>query len=479
MGGLSKILQLLKDLPAESQEELRGGPLPEIKKEFNLTDLGNAERLAFYYGDKMRYCHPWQRWLAWDGKRWAIDNTAAVSRMARDVIKGMYMEAANTNDDEKRRAMVTHARRSESSGKIKSMLELAAILEGIPILPDQLDTNLFLLNCLNGTVDLRTMELMPHQPDNLITKLLPVNFDLKAQAPTWDKFIKTIMAGKEDLMLFLQKAIGYALTGDTREQCMFIFHGAGSNGKSTFLETIAAMMGDDYAQQTPVSTLMIRKNDNSIPNDIARLRGARFVSAVEAEEGQRLAESLVKQMTGGDRLTARFMRSEFFEFKPEFKLFLATNHRPTIKGTDQAIWRRIRLIPFEVTIPAEKQDKNLSKTLMKELSGILNWALTGLVLWVAQGLKPPAEVKAATDKYRADMDLLTDFINENCILMPVAKVSARDLYNRYFKWCESNGERSISQRKLGERLAERGFAKFQGSGGFYYWEGIGLVDQVE
>lgn len=477
----AKVVDLLRGLPPDKRAELIGGhPLDEaeITTSFKHTDMGNAERMVYYYGDCLKYCHPWDKWLVWDEKRLKLDDTAAAARMARDTVKKMYEEASKIEDDDKRLAMATHARRSDSSGKIKAMLELAAIMEGVPVLPDQLDADPFLFNCLNGTLNLKTLELRPHRQTDLLTKLAPVAFDMNAKAPTWHEFLHTIMDGNRDLMTFLQKAVGYSLTGDTREQVLFILYGSGENGKSTFMETIAALLGDGYSLQMPMSTLMIRRNEN-IPNDLARLKGARFVSSVEAEEGQRLAESLVKQMTGGDRLVARFLRAEFFEFKPEFKLWLATNHKPQIRGTDHAIWRRIRLIPFEVKIPKEKQDKSLSKKLLAELPGVLAWALEGMALWIAEGLDPPAEVEKATADYRAEMDILSDFIDSCCIVNKIAKISAKNIYKAYLKWCEENGEKPLSQRTFGMRLTERGFAKFQGTGGYYFWDGIGLVDQVE
>lgn len=307
-GTKEKLLQLVAE-----------APLWERKKEnpgiFHLTDLGNAQRLVYRYGRDIRYCHPWNKWLTWTGTHWAIDDTAAVVRFAKDTVRQIYIEASEEEDERARKAIAEHAKRSEAKTRITNMISLAASEPGIPILPDQLDRNPWLLNVANGTIDLKTAQLKPHKREDLITKIAPVNYDPSAKCPTWLSFLDRIMNGKQELIKFLQRAIGYALTGDTSEQVIFIFHGSGANGKSTFLETISAMLGDGYAQQTPTSTLMVRRNE-TIPNDIARLKGARFVTAVEAEAGQRLAESLVKQMSGQDKLVARFMRGEFFEFRP-------------------------------------------------------------------------------------------------------------------------------------------------------------------
>lgn len=221
---------------------------------------------------------------------------------------------------------------------------------------------------------------------------------------------------------------------------------------------------------------MVRKNDG-IPNDIARLKGARFVSAVEAEKGQRLAESLVKQLTGGDRITARFMRAEFFEFTPEFKLFFATNHKPTVEGTDHAIWRRIRLIPFKVTIPEAEKDFQLPNKLKTELPGILQWAVSGCLAWQKTGLGAPDEIKDATEGYRSEMDVLSYFIDDVCVLSESSKVSAKSLYEAYSSWCYRNGERPLTKRDFSSRLTERGYTSAKGTGGYYFWKGIGIVDE--
>ena len=444
-------------------------------KSFNLTDLGNGERLVAWYGQDIRFLPAWNKWLIWDGKRWSQDGEGRIMRKARDTVRRMYSEAAGIEDDFLRKQEIKHAIKSEANRQLKSMVEVASILEEIPITPDHLDQDPWLLNCLNGTIDLKKGKLMIQDREQLITKLATVEFDPTAKAPTWLAFLEKIMAGNQNLIRFLQKAVGYSLTGSTREQVMLILHGAGANGKSTFLEAIACMMGNEYTQQTPTSTLMAKKGEGGIPNDIARLKGARFVSAVEAEEGQRLAESLVKQMTGGDRLTARFMRSEFFEFKPEFKLWLGTNHKPQIRGTDAAIWRRIRLIPFIVTIPPEDRDLDLPTKLRNELAGILAWAVEGCLLWQKEGLGMPVEVMAATDIYRTEMDAIGAFIEDACTIHADAKESVGDLYREYTAWAEENGERALNKRQLSQRLGERGFVNVRGTGGWYFWQGFCLT----
>ena len=440
---------------------------------FNLTDLGNGQRLAALHGRNLKFCYPWEKWLAWDGRRYRIDDTGEVDRRAKAAVQSIYGEAAAAQDKKQREALANHALKSESEGKRKAMIASARSEPDIPILPEHLDRDPWLLNVLNGSLDLRTGELRPHNRLDLITKLAQVVYDAKAECPTWWKFLERIFAKNFDLILFLQKAVGYALTGITWEQCLFFLYGLGANGKSTLLEIIQTLLGD-YATRTSTETFLAKKG-NSIPNDIAALRGARFVAAVEVESGRRLAEVLVKEMTGGDRISARFIRAEWFEFKPEFKIFFAANHKPVIRGTDWAIWRRIHLIPFKVQIPKLEQDKELPANLKKELPGILNWAIEGCLQWQHEGMTPPQAVQEATREYREEMDIVGDFLAECCIVDPGASVAARDIYGAYTTWATDNGEkRPLSQRAFGMSLTERGFERKAGTGNISMWWGIRL-----
>ena len=286
---------------------------------------------------------------------------------------------------------------------------------------------------------------------------MPIDFDPDAECPIFLAFLERVMAGNCALIAFLQRAVGYSLTGLTGEQVLFLLYGLGANGKSTLLEILRALLGD-YAQQTEFSTFLVRKQDG-VRNDLARLRGARFVSAVEMEGERRLSEALVKQLTGGDTISARFLFSEFFEFLPAFKLWLAANHKPEIRGTDHAMWRRVRLIPFTVTIPDDAQDKSLPAKLRAELPGILAWAVRGCLQWQANGLDAPDEVTRATEDYRAEMDVLGDFLAERCIDESGTHVLAADLYGAYRLWSEQNGAEAISGVAFARRLTERGFTR--------------------
>jgi putative DNA primase/helicase len=435
------------------------------------TDVGNATRFLRRHGQDVRFCHPWQKWLVWRDGIWNVDDTAEVIRRAEDTVKSIYAEAARADDEQTRKALARWATTSETEARIRGMLFFAKARAGIPVLPDELDRNSWLLNCVNRTIDTRTGRQYTQKRADLITKRASVSFDPQATCPLWLAFLQRIMDGNQHLVTFLQRAVGYSLTGDTSEQVLFFLYGTGANGKSTFLDIIRELLGD-YAAATPTSTLLSKARD-TIPNDIARLKGVRFVSAVETENGRYLAESVLKQLTGDKRISARFMRGEWFDFQPECKLWLATNHKPMIRGTEEGIWRRIRLIPFMVSIPPEEQDKRLFEKLFTELPGILNWALEGCVQWQREGLGLPMEVKTAMAAYRAEMDTLADFIAECCIIAHDATASAKELYTRYTRWCEENGERSERQKAFGMRLAERGFRRVKNS--IIIWHGIGVM----
>lgn len=434
------------------------------------TDTGNAERLADRHGANLRYCYPWGKWLVYDGMRWRLDDRGAVARLAKDTARSIFEEAKEAPDDAKAKQLGKWASTSLSESKLRAMISLAQSEPGIPVLPEEMDASPDLLNVLNGTIDLRTGEMREHRREDLIIKLAPVEYDPNAAAPTWAAFLKRVLP-TEEVREFVQRAAGYSATGDTSEQCMIINHGIGSNGKSTFQEAIAGALGD-YAMRAPTEMLMARRS-SGVPNDVARLKGARFVTASETEEGRRLAESLVKDLTGQDTISARFMRAEFFDFKPTHKLWLSTNHKPEIRGTDTAIWRRIRLVPWTVAIPQAERDRKLPEKLRSELPGILAWVVRGGLEWRRKGLEAPEEVRRATNAYRSEMDVLAGFIEECCILRHDAMTYAKTLYIEYKDWCETNGERIETQRRFGMRLTERGLERKK-VGGVFRWYGIGL-----
>ena len=439
---------------------------------FRFTDLATAELMVKWYGRELHYSHSWHKWLAWDGKRWKVDDTGAVVRRAADTVRLLYDVAGSIKESKERERLVRHALSYEAKKKLDAMIALAASQLDIVVLPEQLDRNKWLLNVNNGTLDLRTGELREHRREDLITKLAPVRHDPEAKATLFEIFLNDIFAGNQDVIRFVQRAIGYAITGDTSEQCLFITWGGGENGKSTLIETILALAGD-YGMFTPPETLIAKRHEG-IPNDLARLKGRRFVAAVETEEGKHLAEARIKQMTGGDTISARYMRGEWFDFKPEFKCFLATNHKPAIRGTDHAIWRRIRLVPFTVTIPKDKQDGHLAEKLLDELPFVLNFAVQGCIEWQRDRLRPPVEVTSATAEYREENDQVGRFISECGITGEYCQFKARPLYQEYRRWATEAGEKDLlTETAFAQRLAEKGFAKKHTNSGTIYF-GIGL-----
>lgn len=467
--GHATIVKALKSITGTCHE--KAAPAVNIP-DFNCTDLGNAERLVHYFGDKIRYCHAWNSWFIWDGTRWLSDETDNIKELAKGTVRRIYDEARHHEDDSKRQTLARHAVSSESSRRISAMIALAQSDHRVSILPEAFDKDIFLLNCANGVLDLRTGVLHPHRKEDYITRMVKVEFDEQAECPRWLAFLDKIMNSNADLISFLQKGAGYSLTGDVSEQCLFILFGSGANGKSTFLRTIGFLTGD-YGQQTATETLLV-KQKGAIPNDIARLKGARFITASEAEAEQRLAESLIKQMTGNDILSARFLHQEWFDFEPTYKIFLGTNHKPVIKGTDYAIWRRIRLVPFEVTIPEKERDRNLLNKLKEELPGILAWALRGCLQWQANGLGSPQKVQKATADYRNEMDVISDFITECCDTDPAHTVTSKDVYKAYREWCEASGESLMKKNAFGCSLGEKGFVPRRFGKGLRGWEGLRL-----
>jgi putative DNA primase/helicase len=453
--------------------------------ERHLTDRGNSERVVEEHGEDLRYCHPRKHWLVYNERhgRWAEDDTAEIVRRVKDTQRGLYRWAADkinalgdVGDDQERKgelaklnAVLKHALKWEDARAIGRCLTLMTSEPDIPILTSQLDADPFLLNVLNGTIDLRTGELRPHRREDYLTKLCPVEYRPGATCGLWERFLWRVLAENEDLIGYLQRVIGYALTADVREQCLWFLYGPGSNGKSTFIAVLLALLGD-YGIQA-VSELLLAKSREAHPTERADLFGKRFVATVEVDEGKRMAESLMKQLTGGDKMRARSLYQNFFEFDQTWKILLAVNHKPTVHGTDHAVWRRIKLVPFTVTIPDEEKDKDLLRKLKGELPGILKWAIQGCLEWQRHGLGEPEEVTQATDAYRAEQDILEAFLTECCIRMSDARIRSSALLEEYHRW---SGEKTMTPMALADQLAKRGFERRKGADGCMYWHGIGL-----
>lgn len=452
-------------------------------EDFHLTELGNARRLVHLHGVDLRYCHPWRKWLVWDGTRWKEDNTGQVERLARDVPRSIYGEAERCEDVDRRKRLAAWALASESRQRIRAAIDLATSEGGVPILPDVLDQDPWALNARSGTIDVRTGELRPHRRGDYITKLCPIHYDAGAECPTFLRFLSEIMCGRQELVDYLRRAFGYGTTGSTREQVLFFLFGGGSNGKSTLLTPIRDTLGEDYNIES-LPELLLSKIGDAHPTERAQLFGKRIVTTIEVEEGKRLAESMVKHLTGSDKVTARRMREDPWSFEPTHTIFIAANHKPEIRGTDYAIWRRIRLIPFEAVFEKGKNaDETLPEKLAAEKPGILAWLVAGAMEWHLGGLQDPAEVLAATEGYRAEMDTLGDFIAEHCVDGDDAfTVSSRDLFDAYLRWHkDAIGGEALTQTAFGLKLRDRGYRNEKSKSGpnknRMYWQGIGLRDK--
>lgn len=453
--------------------ELR--PLVAQDDEPPRTDTGNAERFVMDHHHETRFVHTWGKWLLWDTKRWAVDTTRASVRLAEETIRGLYHRAYELDDKHEREELAKWALRSEAEPKLRAMLKLAACDLAIAIEAGALDTKPTYFNVLNGTIDLENGQLLPHFSQDLITKLAPVEYGETAECPRFLAFLEEILPDPA-VRTFVQRAVGYSLTAMTSERCLFILHGTGANGKSTFLEAIRRLVGD-YARQADVSTFMRTRNDTGPRPEVVRLRGARFISSVEVEEGRRLAESLVKALTGNDTIAARGLYADVIEFQPTFKVWLGTNHKPEIRGTDNAIWDRIRLIPFNVTIPPERQDRGLLDSLTAELPGILAWAVEGCLAWQQEGLSAPDAVRVATKSYREEMDVVQRFVDERCRVSMMSAVGSTDLYTAYKEWAQNGGERPMTQTRFGRRMGDLGFESDTGGGrGRKQYPGLNLEE---
>ena len=437
------------------------------------TDGGNAQRLIRLHQNNIKYCHTFKKWMVWDGHRWKIDGDGSIYRLCDDVIREIYFEAASCMDSKDRQEWAKFAIRSDSGRGYRDMLFLASFNKAVAITSDQLDTNPWLLNTENFTIDLKTFEAREPSREDLITKSAGAVYDPSAKCPIWLQFLDKIFRGDKDLISYVQRAAGYTLTGSMVEQVYFFCHGTGANGKSVFLATLRALLGD-YAKQASFDTFLIQ-HTAKVRNDLAALAGARIITASEAEEGARLSMQVIKSWTGGDPITARFLFGEDFTFKPTGKIWMAANTKPVISERNYAAWRRVHLIPFLVTIPPEEQDRELEKKLLEELPSILIWALDGLKEYHRIGLQPPEAVKAATDAYRRENDSMAAFLSECCEVRKLAICKNSDLITAYRLFCGMVGYEPISQRKLSEDLIGRpGIRQTRDRALGMIWHGIGL-----
>ncbi|MEM2079750.1 MAG: phage/plasmid primase, P4 family [Nitrososphaerota archaeon] len=455
--GLSLLEQIMTNDDLKSLIEIMkpptNGSVTVIK--FPPTDLGNAERLVEQYREQIAFVPSWG-WLVWNGRRWVTDKSEAIlTELAGKVVRSIYDEISSLGSKEERERLAKWAIASESEKRIASMLKLARAY--CIANPDEFDANPNLLNCLNGVVNLETGELMSHNPSFKLTKLCPVEYHPDAEAPLWEKFLDDIFLGDRDLVSYIQRVLGYALTGEVVEEGFFICWGTGSNGKSTFFGVLLEILGD-YAK-TISSDAILRKSQqsDSHPTAIADLFGVRLAVVHETDEGKYLSAARVKMLTGRDIVKARFMHRDYFQFRPTHKIFLVTNYKPIIRDTTPAMWRRIHLIPFRAFFDEQTRDVRMMQKLLAEKEGILAWLVRGCLEWREKGLNPPAIVREATKQYRTEQDVIQSWLEENCVADPNAFTSFKELYDDYVNWCKENDEEPAGQRSFANRLSEKGF----------------------
>jgi putative DNA primase/helicase len=463
-----------------------GGPVPDddapaasgvvtaevLKNAALLSDIGNSARFVVQHGPDLRYCHPWGKWLVWSGARWAIDDRGNVTKRAKRTALSIFDEAGREQNGEQQKKLAEHAVRGQKRERLAAMIDLAR--PDLSITPDEIDADPWLLNVLNGTVDLRTGQLRPHRQEDYITKIARANFTPGGNdAPTFQRFLDRIFRTHPALVAWMQKAFGYSATGLTSEQVLFFLHGHGANGKTTLLDAVGHALGD-YGGKADRDLLTLT-DGNAHPTNIADLMGRRLVVVAETNDGRRFDEGRLKDLVGETRLKARFMRGDFFEFTASHKVFLYSNHRPVVRGQDLGFWRRMRLVPFNETIDEAEKDTDLSEKLEAEADGILAWIVAGAVRWHAEGLGCPDEVTSATADYRSEMDGVGAFLQECCEIAPSRTSTARDLYAAYTRWAEEAGEKPQSQKRLGNELRNRGLEQGRDSySGRTTWPGIGL-----
>jgi putative DNA primase/helicase len=438
------------------------------------TDAGNAIRFARRHGAGARYCYEWQSWLLWTGTHWQRDAGAGIMRLAKETARAIYREATLAPGEDARRRLVAWAARSESEPGLRRMLALAQ--SELPVKPSELDADPFVLNCPNGTLELRTLHLRAHRREDFLTKVTAAPYAPDARNAIWEGFLARSLPA-EGLRAYVQRVAGYALTGSTAEEKLFLVHGPTAGGKSTFLGALRRAWGD-YATTADFSTFTTRRGEVGPRDDLARLHGARLVVSAEVTDGTRLAENVVKTWSGGDLVVARRLYQETFEFAPQCKLVVAANHRPHARDDDDALWRRIVEIPFAKSLPAAERDPDVKAALMDPAragTSILAWAAQGAADWFANGLGSAPEIDAATARYRAEMDPLADFFKDACVLDPDGELPASMLRQEYEIWCRDSGVRfPLSARKLAARLEARGCRQRRGHAGTRFWEGIRL-----
>ena len=411
------------------------------------TEDGICTAFTRHYGQDWRYCAQWGKWYAWNNQRWNED----LVLYANHLIRGVCRAASGRASSERTKTKLA------SSSTMSAVERMARSEPTHAALADDWDANVWLLNTPAGVVDLHNGRIRPPRREDLMTKITTASPIWVTGCPNWLAFLDQVTGGDKELVSYLQRVFGYCLTGSTQEHALFFLYGTGANGKSVFINVLTSILGD-YATNAPMDTFMESRGDRH-PTDLAGLRGARMVSATETEQGRRWAESKVKEITGGDAVSARFMRQDFFTFYPRFKLLIAGNHKPTIRNIDEAMRRRLHLVPFTITVPPEKRDKHLQAKLLMERDAILAWGLQGCLEWQKAGLKPPKCVQDATEEYFEEEDAVGEFIDDECQRSPHSKEPIAAVYQRWKDRAESRGEFVGSSRWLTQQLLSRGFER--------------------
>jgi len=464
-----------KSHTAEPAGEAESDDLPSLipsSGSFPHTDYGNALRFLKKHRENVLFTEE-SGWLVWNGQRWVSDKTSEIKNMSYFIGEEIARDAAYSKDKAEIQRIIRFGQSSQNINRINAMLDAARSLPGVTVDYNAFDADPWLLNCTNGVVDLRSGKITPHAREGFISKLCPIDYEPEAECPLWLAFLERVMRQKsdawtQDLVSYIRRAVGYSLTGSCREQCLFFLWGNGSNGKSVFLETLKDIFGD-YSMATSTDLIIFKKNGGEAgSNMVARLKGARLVVGSELPQHSTLNEAKVKEMTGQDTMSARFLYREYFDFKPQFKLWIRCNDRPTIRGQDHGIWRRIQCIPFDAQITEIEKDPELRSKLSKELPGILAWCVQGAIDWYKNGLEVAPSVRQATQVYRKDMDSIGEWLEDYCIVEERAEVSSKVLYESYFAWCEEQNEKPLSQRSLGLNLRERHFLRVKREEGRFY-----------
>jgi putative DNA primase/helicase len=443
-------------VPLEDAERIKGDPnhkpagVPIAANKQHRPPIFSDEALALRFAERhandLRFVAAWNKWLSWDGSRWRFD----VTLHAYDLARAICREAASECNKSKLSAAIASAK------TVAAVERLARADRRIAAIVEQWDMDPWALNTPDGVVDLQTGKMRPHRAEDYITQTTAVA-PKRGDCPIFFAFLKRITDGDAELISYLQRVLGYALTGLTTEHALFFAYGTGANGKSVFLSTVSGILADYHKTAAP-ETFTVSHNDRHL-TELARLRGARMVSVTETEEGRRWAESRIKQMTGGDVIAANFMRQDQFEFRPVFKLFVAGNHKPGLRSVDEAIRRRLNLIPFTVTIPPDERDGELVEKLKAEWPSILAWMIEGCLEWQAQGLSPPKVVREATEAYLSAEDALAAWIDEKCELDPKSWASSSDLYRSWAAHADKAGEHPGSQKAFSQSIESRGFLR--------------------